>query len=258
MPSPAVGSFEVHLPNSQSGAGFDQDEEWCEVEIDGERRRIRLHDYAAIYEIPGLYEHLFSEMLDCSSPDVVCDLLGQQIDQAGVDPAALSALDFGAGGGMVGERLSDIGVGTVVGVDLLPEARMAALRDRGDVYADYHVLDFTALSTEDRAKLERYDFDCLSCVAALGFDDVPLAAFVEAFNLIADSGWVAFNLRERFLEEDDAAGFGALIQRMETTGIIEQRARTSYTHRMSVSGEELNYVAIIATKHEDVPLSWTS
>ena len=51
--------FELYLPPSQAGGGLDQDEEWCEIELDGERRRIRLHDYAAIFNVPGLYEQLF-------------------------------------------------------------------------------------------------------------------------------------------------------------------------------------------------------
>jgi hypothetical protein len=36
----------------------DQDEEWFEVLLDGEWRRYRLHDYAELFEVPGLYEAL--------------------------------------------------------------------------------------------------------------------------------------------------------------------------------------------------------
>lgn len=60
--------FELYFPARQDGSGPDQDEEWCEIDREGECRRIRLHDYATIYEIPGLYEHLFSEQLACSFP----------------------------------------------------------------------------------------------------------------------------------------------------------------------------------------------
>jgi hypothetical protein len=248
--------FELHLPPAHEAAALDQDQEWCEVEIGDERRRIRFHDYAAIYEVPGLYEQLFSELLECRSPDVVCELLSEEFDEAGADPGMLTALDFGAGNGMVGEQLSRIGLGTIVGIDLLPEAHAAALRDRPEIYDDYRVLDLNALRAADRAELEEHRFDCLACVAALGFGDVPPTAFAEAFNLVASSGWLAFNLRQRFLDDEDPAGFGALIDRMLAGGVIEQRARTSYTHRISVSGKPLDYVAIIATKHRDVPLSW--
>lgn len=249
--------FELTLPPRQAGGGLDQDEEWCEVEVNGERRRIRFHDYAAIYEIPGLYEHLFGELLECNSPDVVCGLLRDALHGAGIDPGTLSVLDFGAGNGMVGERLDDCGAGSIVGVDLLPEARDAALRDRPGVYDDYLAVDLSALTDDQRATLEAHDFDALACVAALGFGDVPPVAFAEAFNLVSSPGWIAFNLRERFLDDEDAGGFGAFIARMFDEGVLEEHARRSYTHRISVAGEPLTYVAVVARKLRDVPLGRT-
>src|SRR5947199_4887803 len=98
--------FALHLPSGHARAELDQDEEWCEIEIDGERRRIRFHDYAAIFSVPGLYERLFAEQLECDSPRVVTDLLGDQLRAAKVNTAEVSALDFGAGNGMVGEHLA--------------------------------------------------------------------------------------------------------------------------------------------------------
>jgi hypothetical protein len=246
------------MPPPNAVGGLDQDEEWCEITIEGERRRVRLHDYAAIFSVPGLYETLFAEHLDCDSPRVVCDLLREQLDDAGVDPATLTALDFGAGNGMVGEALQDHGIGAIVGLDLLEEAREAALRDRPGLYEDYYALDLTDLAPAERAGLQDLRFDCLSCVAALGFGDIPPVAFAEAFNLVSSPGWIAINLRERFLEDEDPAGFGQFIGRMFDEGVLEERARVSYTHRVSVAGEDLTYLAMIATKHDDVPLDWTS
>jgi SAM-dependent methyltransferase len=249
--------FELYLPPRQTGGGLDQDEEWCEVELEGERRRIRFHDYAAIYNVPGLYEHLFAELLECSSPGVVCDLLGNELDDTGVDAVTLRALDFGAGNGMVAEELAELGVDRIVGIDLLPEARDAALRDRPGVYDDYLAVDVTDLGRGDRALLESHGFGLLTCVAALGFGDIPPAAFAEAFNLVSAPGWIAFNLRERFLQDSDPAGFGAFIGRMLDEGVLEERARMSYTHRLSCAGEPLTYLALVARKRRDVPLDWT-
>ena len=213
MPTLDTQRFALHLPSPTSNGGLDQDEEWCEIELDGERRRIRLHDYAAIFDVPGLYEHLFSELLECSSPEVVCGLLGTELRATGVDPESLTLLDFGAGNGMVGERIAGLGVDAIVGLDLLPEARDAALRDRPDVYEDYLALDLTAMSADERADLQARDFNSMTCVAALGFGDIPPLAFAEAFNLVSSPGWIAFNLRERFLEDEDPAGFGQFIGR---------------------------------------------
>jgi hypothetical protein len=249
--------FELYLPSQKAGGGLDQDEEWCEIELDGVRERIRLHDYAAIYDVPGLYEHLFAEKLACSSPAVVCDLLGSELRSADIDPGSLTALDFGAGNGMVGEQVSNLGVDSIVGVDLLPEARDAALRDRPEVYDDYVALDLTEMSGAERAELEDHDFNAMTCVAALGFGDIPPVAFAAAFNLVSSPGWIAFNLRERFFEDKDPAGFGRFIGRMFDEGVLEERARVSYTHRVSIAGEDLIYLAIVATKRRDVPLAWT-
>jgi hypothetical protein len=240
--------FELTLPR-QAGGGLDQDEEWCEIELDGERRRIRFHDYAAIYAVPGLYEHLFGELLECSSPEIVCDLLCSELRRAGIEPAELRTLDFGAGNGMVGELLAGCGVRSIVGIDLLPAGRA--------VYDDYVALDVSALNGAQRAALEAQRFNAMVCVAALGFGDVPPAAFAEVFNLVDSAGWIAFNLRERFLDDDDPAGFGALISRMLEEGVLDEHARRSYTHRLSVTGEPLTYLALVATKRRDLPPAWT-
>jgi predicted TPR repeat methyltransferase len=246
--------FALHMPPKHARNELDQDEEWCEIEIDGERRRIRFHDYAAIYDIPGLYERLFAEQLECDSPRVVTELLGEQLRAARVHPAQLTALDFGAGNGMVGERLAGLSIGEIVGVDLLPEARDAAHRDRPGVYTDYFALDLTDLDPNDRAGLMRPDFSVMACVAALGFGDIPPLAFAEAFNLVASPGWIAFNIRDRFIEE--TTGFGGFIARMMREGVLDERARKRYTHRRSVAGDSLEYVAVIAEKRADVPLEW--
>lgn len=248
--------YVLHLPKKHARGELDQDQEWCEIEIGGNRRRIRFHDYAEIYEVPGLYERLFAEQLECDSPRVVTELLEGELRAARVKPGRLTALDFGAGNGMVGELLADLTIGGIVGVDLLPEARAAAQRDRPDLYENYYALDFTQLEPGDRRDLMRHDFDLMTCVAALGFGDIPPLAFAEAFNLVGSPGWIAFNIRDRFFAETDPAGFGAFIARMFRDGVLKERARKRYTHRVSVTGEPLEYIAIIAEKHDDVPLDW--
>jgi Methyltransferase domain len=249
--------FALHFPD-ESDDSLDQDQEWVEIEKNGERRRLRLHDYAEIYKIPGLYEQLFSDRLDCDSPRTVCDLLSVELHEAGADPADLTVLDFGAGNGLVGEQLQELGVGDIVGVDLLPEARDAAQRDRPTVYEDYYALDLTALKPDEREDLEQHECNVLACVAALGFGDVPTVAFAEAFNFVSSPGWIAFNLRDRFFEDEDPAGFGGLLKRMFREGKLEECARVRYRHRDSVDGEPLHYLAVVAKKLADVPMEWTN
>ncbi|MDP8944223.1 MAG: class I SAM-dependent methyltransferase [Actinomycetota bacterium] len=244
--------FEVAFPERQPG---DQDEEWCEVRLNGVRKRIRFHDYHELYSIPGLYEYLFYEKLKCSSPATVCSLLSTLMERDRVEPAELRVLDVGAGNGMVGEELKKLGVGAVTGVDIIEEAAEAAGRDRPGLYDDYMVADLTALTADERARLQRGRFNCLTSVAALGYGDMPPLAFAVAHNLVSDGGWIAYCIKDRFLEDEDS-GFSQLVRRMLEEGVMEERARHRYPHRNSVGGDPLHYVAMVAVKRTDVPASW--
>jgi SAM-dependent methyltransferase len=239
-------SFDIAFP--AVNAGVDQDGECCELTLDGEKRRIRFHDYDEIYRVPGLYEHLFYEVLDCRSPQTVCDLLAEQLAAGGHDPAEQSVLDLGAGNGMVGACLADLGCGTIVGVDILVEAAEAAERDRPGVYDDYVVADLTAPTPEVRERLERHRFGVMTSVAALGFGDIPPEAFGYAYSLLAPGGWLAFCLKEDFLADREPSGFSALIRGLIDRGELELFARRRYRHRFSASGEELHYVALLGRK----------
>ena len=232
-----------------------QDDEWCLVHVDGAPRRIRFHDYHEIYSIPGLYERLFYDHLECCSPATVRALLEEELERAGVEPAGLRILDLGAGNGMVGEELAEMGAGSIVGVDLIEEAAGAAARDRPGTYEDYLVLDLTNLSSEERRRLGTRQFNCLATVAALGFGDIPPRAFAEAYNLVADGGWIAFNIKQDFLDDGDGTGFSRLIGRLLESGILEERAQKVYRHRLSTTGDPLDYVAIVAVKRSDVPMA---
>ncbi|GAB2465492.1 class I SAM-dependent methyltransferase [Jatrophihabitans fulvus] len=181
-------------------------------------------------------------------------LLGDAVREAGGDPARLRALDFGAGNGMVGEELRRLGVAAVVGCDLLPEAREAALRDRPGVYDDYVAVDIVDPPEPAATTLRSAGFDTLTCVAALGFDDIPPAAFAAAFNLVGETGWVAFNLRDRYW--DTPTDFGRLLDRMVEAGLLETVSKTRYVHRRSVAGTPLEYFAVVARKHGHIPSDW--
>lgn len=237
----------IHLPHAAVTA-LQQDEEYFELEEDGRRRRIRFHDYAEIYSVPGLYERLFAETLMCRSPEVVVDLLQETLVGHHQRPGDLRVLDFGAGNGMVGEELARIGVQSLVGVDQLEEAKEAAERDRPGIYDAYYAIDITAPGAVVQRELQDAHFNCLTCVAALGFGDIPAEVFRAALDLIADHGWVAFNIRDRFVAETDRSGFADLLDEMTRTGELVEHARLRYPHRLGLSGEPLHYIAVVAQK----------
>lgn len=247
--SKTVTGYEITFPDDTA---LGQDEEWCLIREsggeEGARRKVRFHDYAEIYELPGLYEQLFYEHLECSSPETVARLLERELKRCGVDPGALSVLDVGAGNGMVGEQLADIGIEAIVGVDIIPQAAAATDRDRPNVYDDYLVLDLTALDDEARRGLESRELNALTCVAALGFGDIPPAAFAAAYDVLVPGAWLAFSIKEDFLEERGGSGFARLIRELVDRGMVEIRAQRRYRHRLSSSGDPVHYIALVAVK----------
>jgi predicted TPR repeat methyltransferase len=247
--------YEIDFP--EADAKCDQDSECCEVRIDGEVRRIRFHDYHEIYSVPGLYEQLFYDELKCQSPTVLTELLTDTMAETGVDPGTVDALDIGAGNGMVGEELVKRGMRSVVGIDIIEEAAEAAERDRPDVYDDYFVADLTDLPVDVEQSLANRDFGCMTTCAALGFGDIPPLAFAIALNLLADDAWVAFTIKDRFLDgESEKSGFSTLVNRLCDSGRLEVLAKRRYQHRLAVDGTELHYVAVVARRRGEAPLDW--
>ena len=231
---------------------FTQDEEWCVIRLNGEWREIRLHDYDELFAVPGLYECLIHDILKCDSPARIRKLFETELDACDTPASALRVLDLGAGNGMVGEELADMGVEFLVGADIIEAAADATQRDRPGIYANYHVMDMTRLDGNDRRELAGYGFNCLTCVAALGFGDIPTKAFANAYNLIEAGGWIAFNIKSSFLDRDDTSGFARLIQSVMADRTLEVRKTQRYQHRVGTSRQPIQYTAIVGNKRRDI------
>lgn len=239
-------TYDVIYPHSEDA--LDQDEEWIEVRHGSSQQKIRIHDYDIMYSIPGLYEEVVYNKLKCRSPEVVTDLLAEAIRNSDTPEKPLTILDFGAGNGIVAEYVSrKLPCNEVIGVDIIPEAKEAAYRDRPEVYDDYFVLDFCSLSAEEQATLEEKNIDTLITVAALGFHDISTKAFLEASKLVSEGGWIAFNIRDKFLSDKDSSGFHDTIEEM-MHNMLEIVSTKRYCHRESLCGEKLYYYAIVARK----------
>lgn len=232
---------------------LDQDEEWCEVYIEGAWKRLRLHDYADIYNQPGLYEHLFSNLLECTSPKRIIDLLASVASEDGEQLTEFSAIDLGAGNGLISEQLRSHGVRHIVGSDIIPEAGAAAHRDRPGLYDDYVVADLCTPTDEVNARLTKHNPNLLVTASALGFGDIPPDAFWTGLKSIQTPGWVAFNIKADFLAGDDSTGFCRLIRALMDNEILELHATRRYHHRLNVQGQRLCYVAMIARKVAPLP-----
>lgn len=240
----------VALP--ERGRSMTQDAEWCVVRVNGEWRQIRFHDYDQLFAVPGLYERVIYDILRCDSPAKVRGLLEEELVATATPAEHLRVLDLGAGNGMVGEQLTDMGVELVVGVDIIKAAADATERDRPGIYTDYHVLDMTRLNHNQQRRLAGYEFNCLTCVAALGFGDIPPSAFMTAYNLITTGGWVAFNIKEDFLKDRDASGFARLIQAMIAHQTVKVQKQERYPHRLSTDRKPIHYVAFVGKKRRSI------
>ncbi|MHC4341123.1 MAG: class I SAM-dependent DNA methyltransferase [Planctomycetota bacterium] len=232
-----------------------QDEVYFYLLDGGSKKKIRLHDYDEIFAVPGLYEQVVYERLKCQSPATVVEVLRYSVSQSQQRLNELRVLDLGAGNGMAGEELKNQGVSRLVGVDIIPEARAATERDRPGIYDAYYVMDFDRLSDDDRDELNSWSFDCLISVAALGFGDIPANAFLEAFNMVGKDGWVAFNVKETFLDRSDDSGFSQLIRELIFSEYLDLYHLQRYRHRFSIEGEPLYYFALGGKKTGDVPPS---
>lgn len=244
----------IRFPSTDTN-DLGQNEVYFLLTEDGQEVKLRFHEYGEIYDRPGLYEQLFYRRLKCSSPKKVADILGEALVANRVEMSELRVLDLGAGNGMFGEQLQSVGIARVVGVDICAEAMAACQRDRPGIYDEYFVADFCDLDKQTREELEAWRFDCLSCVAALGFGDIPARAFANAFNMIAPSGWVAFNIKDSFLLESDTSGFSRLIKSLLLSDALEIHHLERYRHRISIDGQPLFYYALVGKKLFDIPES---
>lgn len=249
IPSGGTPRYAVQLPCCEDRS-MGQDEAYFYLTEGGDRKKIRFHDYDEIYRRPGLYEQLFYDRLKCTSPARMAEWLRKSCEEAGAETHTLRVLDLGAGNGMVGEAIFSYGVARMVGIDILPEAKIAQERDRAGVYDAYYVADLTQPSSDLLKELCAWQFDCLMCVAALGFGDIPPRAFMAGFDLIEVGGWVCFNIKETFLAESDVSGFSRLVRRMWQSGMLDIHRMVRYRHRYSINGEPLQYFGIVGRKTE--------
>lgn len=241
--------YQFHFPKVEET--LDQDEEYLILERGEQQTKILFHEYDQIFEVPGLYEKVFYEELKCQSPQVMVNLLEEQLEDTDQSMEDLRVLDLGAGNGMVGEEFAKRDVELVVGTDIIPEAKQAVQRDRAGIYKDYYLSDFTNLREKEKKQFQEYRFNTLVTVAALGFGDIPPEAFVGAFNMVENGGWVVFNIRDKFLTSKDDTGFQEAIEVL-TEEYFEVKKSKQYVHRYNIHGEPLTYKAFVGKKIKDL------
>ncbi len=192
-----------------------------------------LHDYAALYAVPGLYDAVYLVHLRGGSPQLLADLL------ADVDPALATrrVLDVGCGTGAVGTALRGHGVAALHGVDLEPEAAVAVRRDRPGTYDDVRALDLLRPTDDDAGWLRTAAPDVVTVVAAVGFGHLPHAAFEVLTDLLPADGLLAVTVAA---DLDEGATL-ALLTGPRFARVGERRG----VHRVTADGRPLEVTALV-------------
>ncbi len=85
-------------------------------------------------------------------------------------------------------------------------------------------------------------------MAALGFGDIPPAAFRTAYDHVAPDGWVVLTIKDAFLAAEDTSGFARMISDGMASGALEVVRRERFRHRLATDATPLVYEGIVARK----------
>jgi hypothetical protein len=204
---------------------------------DGRTEELVLSDYGRLYGLPGVYEQIVSEALGCRSPETIAAMLGAALDDLGRDRATARVIDVAAGNGVSGEALAAAGMLPVLGTDLEPAARPAALRDRPGIYGEYLTLDLTALTPAQTEHLRELHADAVTCVSPVGSGprQVPPEALGAIARLLAPDALTVHLYDPRHGRPDaiDEAFWRRELGADTTAQRLEHRR---YLHRFRVTG----------------------
>lgn len=216
------------------------DETWIEYGPPRDRRRVGFHDYAALYAVPGLYERVFHDELEMRSADVVVGLYADALRTLDRTAADERVLDLGAGTGIGGTLLRELGVGQVTALDVEPAAADAAARDRPGVYDAFLVADLGA-SPETLEALAADRPTALLAISAIGAGHIALELLAETVTRVLRPGGlfgfaVAAELLPAFFEE-----FFALVD-------ADRLYEHAYVHRRRTDGSAHEATAVLARR----------
>ena len=247
-------NFQIRLPDNIEHLPIN--EEYFFITENGKERRLKLHDYGEIYSIPGLYNYLALEKLHYRSPEIMASLLIENVQKSGESLEEMKLLELGAGSGLFGQAVTKLGVKSIIGIDIVPEAAEATHRDAPGIYENYFVEDLTQLSASTRNLLNEKKLNGFVCCSALSEGHIPVKAFATGMNLIKDGGWVLFNVAKTSYEcEENCPEFVNFYRQAVEKDYLKIHRTKSYIHRRFFNGQPLEYVAILAKKQTDIPIT---
>jgi len=213
---------------------------------DGRVEELHLNDYERLYSLPGVYEEIVSERLGCRSPAQIASMLAAAVDRMGWARGDVRVLDLAAGNGVSGEALAAESLRAVLGTDIVPAARTAALRDRPGVYENYLTLDLVALTAAEERTVRGLGANALSCVVPVGehSQQLPPQALAAAAGMLAPVALVAY-MHDPSFGTADAVTPAFWMQWLGPGVRAEELKRRRYVHRFTVNGEPYEMDAVL-------------
>jgi hypothetical protein len=154
------------------------------------------------------------------------------------------ALDLAAGNGVSADPLLAGGAGLLVGMDLIPEARDAALRDRPDSYAEFVAGDVGEPGLV-AGLVESYELNALACSG--GISHIPVEAFAEGWSAFPAGSWLVATAAED-MGDPDGGPYGGWVAGEVAEARLADVHTERFVHRLAMSGEPIEYTALRARK----------
>jgi predicted TPR repeat methyltransferase len=133
-------------------------------------------------------------------------------------------LDAGAGTGLVGQYLGELGYGNLVAMDISNEMLNKA-REKG-VYKEFH-----QMALGDTLDFPDGAFDGVVCAGVLTFSHAPAKSLYEMVRITKPGGYILFSLRT---DAYDSMGFGEIVGELDSDGkwkLVERKGHQSFTEK---------------------------
>ena len=236
--------YTVEIPEDY----FQQTEEYVIVNFeDNTKKQVKLHDYTTMYSVPGLYETVIYDVLKCNSH---C-LLTEHIKFLG-GKKKIRVIELGAGNGVFAEELkNNTHVDYIMGVDINPIAKKAAMRDRPELYDDYLISDIALLKESTIKTIREKKFDFLVIPSALALAHIPVKSLSKIIDMLPKNAHFVFNLKRKivsdfFVKCPESGCF--LFKEDEINDQVKNVHHEEYIHRYNFSGEPYYYMCFIYKK----------
>jgi len=71
--------------------------------------------------------------------------------------------------------------------------------------------------------------------------------------LLRTKGWLAFNIKETFLDSEEQTGFSRLVRELIFSKYLDIYHLELYRHRLSMEGTQLFYYALVGRMTASIP-----